>query len=102
MRAGMSGLTTIKGMRSTGQRSIPRVQGSTYLDLYMSAKEKERLEKEISNIDKRRQDLERKLDSVNDRIDRSRKPEAARTEKVSKESGEPCSVKERKTMSVSY
>jgi chromosome segregation ATPase len=102
MKAQIRSLQAIRSMRSTGQRSIPKVQRSTYLDLYMSTKEKERLEKEISNLDRRKQDLQMKLDNVKSRMDELQKPEAARKERASQESEEHSLAKEWKTMSVTY
>ncbi len=102
MKAQIRSLQAIRSMQSTGQRSIPKVQRSTYLDLYMSTKEKERLEKEISNLDRRKQDLQMKLDNVKSRMDELQKPEAARKEGASQESEEQSSAKDWKTMSVTY
>ncbi len=102
MKAQIRSLQAIRSMQSTGQRSIPKVQRSTYLDLYMSTKEKERLEKEISNSDRRKQDLQMKLDNVKSRMDELQKPEAARKERASQEPEEQSSVKDWKTMAVTY
>jgi hypothetical protein len=41
----LSGLREIRTMTSSKKRSIPRVQSSAYLDLYMLKKEKDRIEK---------------------------------------------------------
>ena len=64
-------------MHSSGKRSIPRVQSSTYLDLYMLRKEKDRLEKEIYILDKRKKDILKKLDEVNKEMDKLQKVEVA-------------------------
>ena len=60
----VSGLRDIRSMRTTGRRSIPRVQGSAYLDLYMLQKEKERLEKEAALLAKRSQGLQKRLGEI--------------------------------------
>ena len=73
----ISGLRSIKSMHSSGKRSIPRVQSSTYLDLYMLRKEKDRLEKEIYILDKRKKDILKKLDEVNKEMDKLQKVEVA-------------------------
>jgi len=73
----ISGLRSIKSMHSSGKRSIPRVQSSTYLDLYMLRKEKDRLEKEIYILDKRKKDILKKLDEVNKETDKLQKVEVA-------------------------
>ena len=73
----ISGLRSIKSMHSSGKRSIPRVQSSTYLDLYMLRKEKDRLEKEIYILDKRKKDILKKLDEVNKEMNKLQKVEVA-------------------------
>ena len=42
----ISSLRNIKSIHSVGARSIPKVQRSSYLELYMLRREKDRLEKE--------------------------------------------------------
>ena len=63
----------IKSMRSVGARSIPKVQRSSYLELYMLEREKDRLEKEIHTLDKRGSTAKRQLDSINKRVGNLRK-----------------------------
>ena len=60
----VSGLREIRSLRSTGKRSIPRVQSSAYLDLYMLEKEKERLEKEAVLLEKRSQAIRKRLGEI--------------------------------------
>lgn len=60
----VSGLRDIRSMRTTGQRSIPRRQGSAYLELYMLRVEKERLEKEAALLGKRSQGLQKRLAEI--------------------------------------
>lgn len=74
----IGGLRAMKSMHTTGRRSIPRVQGSTYLDLYMRKKEKERLEKELSILDKRKRGIEKRLQEVSKEIEVLEKPEQKR------------------------
>lgn len=74
----IGGLRAIKSMHTTGLRSIPRVQGSTYLDLYMRKKEKERLEKELSILEKRKRGIEKRLQEVSKEIEILEKPEQKR------------------------
>lgn len=62
------GARAIKSPRSVGVRSVPKAQRSTYLELYMLRNEKDRVEKEISVLDKRRNAAKRQLDSVCSRI----------------------------------
>jgi predicted nuclease with TOPRIM domain len=58
---GIHGLGT---MQSKKKRSIPRVQSSTYLDLYMLDKEKERLLKEDAKLSMRRDDVRKRLEDI--------------------------------------
>jgi len=60
----------IKSIHSVGARSIPKAQRSAYLELYMHRREKDRLEKEIFALDKRRNTAKRLLDSINKRIEK--------------------------------
>lgn len=60
----VSGLRNIRSMHTTGQRSIPRVQSSAYLDLYMLRKEKDRLEKETALLEKRKQGIQKRLGDI--------------------------------------
>ena len=99
----ISGLRSIKSMHSSSKRSIPRVQSSAYLDLYMLRKEKDRLDKEIYILDKRKKDVQKKLDDVNGQMDKLQKAETGRKESVAKEFEKPADAgKEWKTMSLSY
>ena len=60
----LSGLREIRTMHSSKKRSIPRVQSSAYLDLYMLQKEKDRLEKEMCILDKRKKSTQKRLDEI--------------------------------------
>ena len=97
----ISGLRSIKSMHSSSKRSIPRVQSSAYLDLYMMRKEKDRLEKEIYILDKRKKDVQKKLDDVNEQMDKLQKAETGRKERATKEFEKPAG-KEWKTISLEY
>jgi len=65
----ISGLRSIKSMHSSGKRSIPRVQSSAYLDLYMLQKEKERLEKEDAILEKRKVAIQKRLEDIKKEIE---------------------------------
>lgn len=97
----ISGLRSIRSMHSSGKRSIPKVQSSAYLDLYMLRKEKDRLEKEIYILDKRKKDTQKRLDDINKEMDKLQKAEAERKERVLQEFEKP-SEKEWKTMKLKY
>ena len=51
-------------MFSVKKRSIPRVQSSTYLDLYMMNKEKERLLKENERVGMRDTGIKKRLEEI--------------------------------------
>jgi len=88
-------------MHSTGRRSIPRTQSSAYLDLYMLRKEKDRLEKEIYVLEKRKSDAQKKLDDVNKEMEKLQKLETNGKEKLSQEFKKP-QDKDWKTMKLKY
>ena len=59
------GLSAMRTLHTTGRRSVPRgYQSSAYIDLYMLAKEKDRLEKETSIIGRRNRIIERRLNDI--------------------------------------
>lgn len=60
----------VKSTHSAGAGSIPRIQRSGYLELYMLKREKDRLEKEVFALDKRRNAASRQLNSINKRIEK--------------------------------
>lgn len=60
----ISGIHKVRTMNSTKKRSIPRIQSSTYLDLYMLNKEKERLLKEAARLDLRNTVIKKRLEEI--------------------------------------
>ena len=60
----LKGLQALRTMHSTKKRSIPRVQSSTYLDLYMLGKEKERLLKEDERLGSRNSIIKKRLEEI--------------------------------------
>lgn len=90
----------IKSIHSVGVRSIPKIQRSSYLELYMLRREKDRLEKEIFAIDKRKNSASRQLNSINRRIEKLQQ-EADREQKV-KAYPEQLGAKPLKTISIAY
>ena len=67
------GITNVKSIHSVGAGSIPKVQRSSYLELYMLRREKDRLEKEIFALEKRTSTTKRQLDSINERVEKLQK-----------------------------
>lgn len=95
----ISGVRSIRSMHSSGKRSIPRVQSSAYLDLYMLPKEKDRLEKVIFVLDKRRNTANRQLDGINKRIEKLQK-ETHEEQKIKTYRSVP--TRPLKTMAINY
>ena len=93
------GVRDIKSIHSIGARSIPKVQRSGYLELYMLRREKDRLEKEIFASDKRTNTAKRQLDSISKRIEKLLK-ETHEGQKVKTYGSIP--TKPLKTMAISY
>ena len=60
----VSGLRDIRSLHTSGRRSMPRVQSSAYLDLYMLQKAKDRLEKEAALLAKRNQAIQKRLAEI--------------------------------------
>ncbi len=68
-RTNMRGVTDVRGLRDvksmrSGKRSIPRVQSSAYLELYMLRKEMDRLQKEEAVLEKRKQGIQKRLGDI--------------------------------------
>lgn len=66
-------LRDIKSISSAGIRSIPKVQRSLYLDLYMLKREENKVEQAMIYLDKRRNSLRKQLQSIKQRVDRLQK-----------------------------
>jgi len=60
----LKGIHTLRTMHSGKKRSIPRIQSSAYLDLYMLNKEKERLIKEDERLRMREDDIRKRLEEI--------------------------------------
>lgn len=60
----LPGLHNVRTMFSAKKRSIPRVQSSTYLDLFMLNKEKERLLKESGRVGMRDTGIKKRLEEI--------------------------------------
>ncbi|MBI4690601.1 MAG: hypothetical protein HY754_10100 [Nitrospirae bacterium] len=89
----------IKSIHSVGVRSIPKVQRSGYLELYMLRRERDRLDKEIVAIDKRRGSANRQLNSINKRIEKLQQ-ETDREQKLGTHRNIP--ARPLKTVSIAY
>lgn len=69
----ITGSRDIKTIHSVGVRSIPKAQRSSYLELYRLRREKDRLEKEIFALDKRKDSAGRQLRTICKRIEKLQK-----------------------------
>jgi hypothetical protein len=64
------GVMKVKGLRETRtlqgskRRSMPRAQNTTHLDIFILGKERDRLEKEMIIIDRRKASMRRRLDEI--------------------------------------
>ena len=64
----IAGVRNMKSAHSVGLRSIPKVQRSSYLELCVLGRERDRLEREILAINKRDKTVRRQLDDICRRI----------------------------------
>ncbi len=97
----VTGLRDIRTMHGSKKRSIPRVQSSTYLDLYILQKEKSRLEKELNVLDKRKNKIQKRVDEINTEMDNLEKEEALKQQE-SPQKLKKSSEKNWKRMSLKY
>jgi len=72
----LKGIHGVGTMQSRKKRSIPRIQSSTYLDLYMLNKEKERLLKEDKKLSMRKDDIKRRLEEIEQETSKLQETEA--------------------------
>lgn len=72
----LKGFRGIKTMHSLKEKSTPKTQSSSYLELYVLEKEKERLLKEDENLCMRQNIIRRRLEEINLRMEDSRKTDA--------------------------
>jgi len=66
----ISGIHVLRTMHTTKKRSIPRIQSSIYLDLYMLKKEKERLLKEAERLNLRITVIKKRLEEISLEMDK--------------------------------
>ncbi|MFH1763042.1 MAG: hypothetical protein ABIF09_02515 [Gemmatimonadota bacterium] len=98
------GLRDVRSMHSTGQRSMPRRQGSTYLELYMLRVEQERLEKEAVLLAKRHQGIQKRLGEIQKQMeDLGRSADSGRPSNGGKKAAERSPNRKKwKTFSMNY
>jgi hypothetical protein len=93
------GVRNVKSIHSIGASSIPKSQKSGYLELYILGSERNRLEKEIFALDKRRNTAKNQLDSVCSRIKKLQK-ETHEAQEIKTHKGAP--TKPLRTMAINY
>ena len=104
----LKGIHGVGTMQSRKKRSIPRVQSSTYLDLYILNKEKERLLKEDRKLSMRKDDIKRRLEEIEHETSRMQEAESiTKAAKSTNSSGRTFAQtkgtkKEFKTMALTY
>lgn len=101
----LSGLREIRSMTSSKKRSIPRVQSSAYLDLYMLKKEKDRVEKEVYILDKRKSSMQKRLaeiDAEMKKLEKKETGEQAGERQMNAETIKKHPAKDWKTMAIKY
>jgi len=104
----LKGIHGVGTMQSRKKRSIPRVQSSTYLDLYMLDKEKERLLKEDEKLSMRKEVIRKRLEEIECEMSRIHEAESiAKATGSTNSSGRAFAQtkgtkKEFKTMALSY
>jgi hypothetical protein len=95
----ISSLKNLKSIHSVGIRSIPKVQRSSDLELYILRREKDRLEKEIVALTKRKAVADRHLGSITKHIEELQR-EAHGGPKTKRRRDAPIRVQ--KSMVISY
>jgi len=101
----LKGLQGVRTLHSAKKRSIPRIQSSTYLDLYMMDKEKERLLQENEKLGMRTNTINKRLRDINREMNELKETDSAKTSANSNSSKHVVSKaekKEWKKMSLNY
>ena len=93
-------VSDIRGMNSIGARSIPKSMRSSYLELYVLDRERDRLEKEKFSLDKKRNRAQTRLESIAQRIEKIKKETDEETQVIAPQRG--TSRKPLKKMSIKY
>jgi hypothetical protein len=94
-------LRDIKILQGSKKRSIPRVQSSSYLALYMLRKEKDRLEKEFYILSKRNKNVQKRLNETDREMEMLEKEEEKKRHAQLSRFNKPL-AKERRAMVLKY
>jgi len=104
----LPGLHALRSMFSTKKRSMPKVQSSPYLDLFMLGKEKERLMKEDGKLSMRAALIKKRLEEIEQETSKLQETEAIVKPNANKSSSGRTfaqtngAKKEFKTMALTY
>jgi len=66
----LKGLHALRTMQSVKKRSIPRIENSAYLDLYMLQKEKDILLKENERLLKKMEQINKHIEEIDEEINK--------------------------------
>ena len=77
---GLRGLHAVRTMQSSKKRSIPRIQSSAYLDLFMLQKEKDRLVKENDRLLMKMEQTNKRIEEINADINKLQEAEITTTQ----------------------
>ena len=80
----LRGLHAVRTMQSSKKRSIPRIQSSAYLDLYMLQKEKDRLLKENERLLMKMEQTNKRLEEIDVDINKLQEVEITTQAKTDK------------------
>jgi hypothetical protein len=97
----LKGLRETKTLQGSKKRSMPRAQNATYLDIFILGKERDRLDKEMIIVDKRKASMRRRLDEI--AIEMNNLEEAEnRKKRAAPDKSKRCPAKGWKTMAMTY
>jgi hypothetical protein len=92
-------LSDIKSVRSIGATSIPKIKRPGHLELYVLGREKDRLEKELAALEKRRNTVKKSLTGTDKQIEKLQKQTY---KQIKTKNCENTSQKPLKTLAVKY
>ena len=78
----LKGLHAVRTMQSVKKRSIPRIESSAYLDIYMLQKEKDRLIKENERLLKKMEQIDKRIEEIDGEINKLQEVEITKQAKT--------------------
>lgn len=98
----LKGLSETRTLQGSKKRSMPRAQNATYLGIFILGKEKDRLEKAIIIIDKRKMSMQRRLDEIAVEMKKPEEEEEIRGKRATPGAPKSHHKKGWKTMAMTY